>query len=154
MIEKLEIIEKRYQEIDRQMAKPEVATDLNQLQVLAQERASLENLVTNYREYKAIISSLEETRAMLDDGLDEEIAALAKQEIEILELRLDSVERVLKTAMNMAPARVRVIKVKPRRDLLRKVFRRESRTGGVIFFNRAKTHAILVDGSSSASPCW
>ncbi len=99
MIEQLEGIEKRYQEIDRQMAQPDVATDLNRLQALAQERASLENLVTNYREYKSIARSLEDTRAMLDDRLDEEMAALAKQEIETLELRLESVERELKLAL-------------------------------------------------------
>ncbi len=99
MIEQLEKIEKRYQEIDRRMAQPEVATDLNQLQALAQERASLENLVTTYREYKAIARSLEETRAMLDDGLDEEMAALAKREIESLESQLDSLARELKLAL-------------------------------------------------------
>jgi len=99
MIEQLENIEKRYQEIDGQMAQPEVATDLKRLQALAQERASIENLVTNYREYKSIVRSLEDTRAMLDDGLDEEMAALAKQEIETLELRLESVERELKFAL-------------------------------------------------------
>ena len=41
MIEQLENIEKRYQEIDEQMAQPEVATDLNRLQTLAQERGSI-----------------------------------------------------------------------------------------------------------------
>ena len=45
MIEQLEKIEKRYQEIDQQMARPEVATDLKQLQALAKERASIEGLV-------------------------------------------------------------------------------------------------------------
>ena len=83
MMEQLEKIEKRYQEIDQKMAQSEVATDLNQLQALAQERASLENLVTTYREYKAINKSLEDTKAMLDDGLDEEMMALAKQEIDV-----------------------------------------------------------------------
>jgi peptide chain release factor 1 len=99
MMEQLEKIEKRYQEIDQKMAQPEVATDLNQLQALAQERASLENLVTTYREYKAINKSLEETRAMLDDGLDEEMAALAKQEIESLESQLERLARELQLAL-------------------------------------------------------
>jgi len=99
MIEQLEKIEKRYQELDSRMAEPEVATDLNQLQALAQERASIENLVTLYREYKAVTSSLEETRAMLDDNLDEEMVALAKQEIDSLETRLDSLAQELKVAL-------------------------------------------------------
>jgi peptide chain release factor 1 len=99
MIEQLEKIEKRYREIDERMAEPEVATDLSKLQALAQERASIENLVTTYREYKAITRSLEETRAMLDDNLDEEMAVLAKQEIESLETQLDDLARELKLAL-------------------------------------------------------
>ena len=65
MWERLEQIEKRYQELDQQIASPEVASDLGQLQMLAKERASIENLVTDYRKYKATAKSLEETREML-----------------------------------------------------------------------------------------
>ena len=90
MLDRLERIEKRYQELDRQMSAPEVASDLKQLQELAQERASIEDVVTKYREYRAAEKSLEETRAMLDDGLDEEMTALAKQEVASLESRLDN----------------------------------------------------------------
>jgi peptide chain release factor 1 len=54
MIEKLEKIEKRYQEIDQKMAQPELVTDLKQLQALAQERASIEKLVTAFREYRSV----------------------------------------------------------------------------------------------------
>ena len=84
LLDRLERIEKRYQELERQIAMPEVASDPKQLQHLAQERASIESLVTKYQEYKATAKSLEETRAMLGDGLDEEMAALAKQEIDSL----------------------------------------------------------------------
>ena len=89
MLDQLERIDKRCQELDRQIASPEVASDPKQLQILAQERATIESLVTKYREYKATAKSLEETRAMLDGGLDEDMAALVKQEIESLESRLD-----------------------------------------------------------------
>jgi peptide chain release factor 1 len=99
MIEQLEKIEQRYQELDRQMARPEIATDLKQLQSLAQERASLEGMVSIYREYKSITGALEETRAMLVDGLDEEMAALAKQEIESLESQLGKLEEELRLAL-------------------------------------------------------
>jgi peptide chain release factor 1 len=99
MLEQLERIEKRYQELDEQMARPEVASDLKQLQALAQERASLEDVVTKYREYKATTKSLEETRAMLGDGLDEEMTALVKQEIENLESQQDRLLQELKIAL-------------------------------------------------------
>jgi peptide chain release factor 1 len=99
MLDRLERIEKRYQELDEQMAAPEVASDLKQLQVLAQERASIEDVVTKYREYKATAKSLEETRAMLGGGLDKDMVALVKQEVESLETQLDHLLRELKLAL-------------------------------------------------------
>ena len=99
MLEQLKNIEKRYLEIDGKMASPELSTDLQQLQALAQERASIENLVTAYREYKQITKSLEETRHMLDDGLDEDMIELAKQEIDTLEKQRDNLTQELTIAL-------------------------------------------------------
>ena len=99
MLDWLERVEKRYQELNRQIAMPEVASDLKQLQTLAQERASIESLVTKYRQYKATSKSLDETRAMLSGGLDEDMATLVKQEIESLESQLDHLAQGLKLAL-------------------------------------------------------
>ncbi len=99
MLDRLARIEKRYQELDQQMATPEIASDLKQLQALAQERASLEDLVAKYRKYEATAKSLEETRVMLRDGLDEDMTALVKQEIENLESQLDRLLLELKLSL-------------------------------------------------------
>ena len=99
MWDRLEQIEKRYQELNQQIALPEVASDLKRLQMLAKERASIESLVTKYRKYKAASRSLEETRAMLNDGLDEDMAALVKQEIESLESQQENLLQELKLAL-------------------------------------------------------
>ena len=99
MIEQLERIEKRYEDLNHQMAMPEVASDLKQLQALAQERASIENMVVKYREFKATSKSLEETRAMLDDELDEGMLALTRQEVENLESQSDRLLRELRLAL-------------------------------------------------------
>jgi len=99
MLDQLERIEKRYQELDHQIAMPEVASNLEQLQRLAQERASIESLVTKYREYKATAKALEETRTMLSGELDEDMKTLAKQEIESLESKLDQLLQELKLAL-------------------------------------------------------
>jgi len=99
MLDRLERIEKRYQELERQIAMPEVASDPKQLQRLAQERASIESLVTKYREYKATTKSLEETRAMLGEGLDEGMAALVKQEIDSLKSQQERLREELKLAL-------------------------------------------------------
>jgi peptide chain release factor 1 len=99
MWDRLEQIEHRYEELDRQIATPEIVTDLKQLPALAREKASLEDLVTRYREYKATTKELEETKAMLSSGLDEEMNTLVKQEIENLEKKLDLQLEELKLAL-------------------------------------------------------
>jgi len=81
------------------MTVPEVASDLEQLQALAREKAGIEELVTKYREYKATSRSLEETKAMFGDGLDEEMTALAKQEVENLESRQGRLLQEMKLAL-------------------------------------------------------
>ncbi len=99
MMEQLDKIEKRYAELDERMARPEVATDLKQLQELAQERASLEEVVALYRRYKATGASLEETRTLLDGETDAEMAALARQEIGKLETEIADLEEELRKAL-------------------------------------------------------
>ena len=99
MWDKLEQIDKRYRELEKQIAAPEIASDPKQLQKLAQERASIEDVVTRYREYKATSKSLEETREMLNEGLDDEMKVLAKQEIENLESDLECLLQELKLAL-------------------------------------------------------
>ncbi len=99
MWDRLEQIERRYRELGQQMAKPEIASDLEQLQKLAQERASIESLVKKYCEYRATAKSLEETRAMLGDGLDEEMTALVKQETANLESQQEHLLQELKQVL-------------------------------------------------------
>ena len=52
MLKRLGKIEKRYLELEQQMASPEMVSDLKKLQELAREKAELENLVSLYRRYK------------------------------------------------------------------------------------------------------
>jgi peptide chain release factor 1 len=87
MLDRLAEIEKRYEALGQELAQPEVAQDIKRLQALAQERAGVEDLVNKYREHQATVKSLAETRAMLDDDLDEEMRALVKQEVASLEAR-------------------------------------------------------------------
>ncbi|MFC1961837.1 PCRF domain-containing protein [Chloroflexota bacterium] len=72
------------------MALPEVAADLAKLQELARERARLEDMVRKYRAYQETAKQLKETQSMLNEGLDEEMASLAKEEIASLETKLEN----------------------------------------------------------------
>ena len=99
LINKLDGIEKRYNELNELMAKPDIATDFEQIKTLSQEQSSIEDLVNKYREYRAVTQSLEETRQMLDDTSDEEMAELTKEEIESLKERGESLLHEIKVAL-------------------------------------------------------
>jgi len=99
MLERLDSIEKRYEELNELMSQPEVAIDFERMQNLARERSSLDEVVTRYREYKATMKSLEDTQAMLSQRLDEDMAALAKEEIENLQNKRDRLLEELKIAL-------------------------------------------------------
>ncbi|HEX7364720.1 MAG TPA: peptide chain release factor 1 [Dehalococcoidia bacterium] len=90
MINRLESIEKRFRELQEQMAQPDISSDLARLQSLAQEQASLEDIVTKYRQYKAVSKALQETQAMLDDGLEPDMIPVVKEEIGNLKKRHDT----------------------------------------------------------------
>ena len=99
MWEKLKKVDKRYREIEEEIARPEVATDPGQLQKLAKERAGLEDVVNMYREYEATSKSLEETESMLEDNLDDDMREMVKQEIEDLQEKIGEIEEDLKVAL-------------------------------------------------------
>jgi len=99
MWDRLEQIEKHYQELDRQIALPEVNTDPDKLQALAQEKAGIEDLVTRYRAYRATAKELEDTKAMQDGAQEEGMSAMVKQEIERLEAKLEKQLDEIKTAL-------------------------------------------------------
>ena len=59
MIDQLESIEQRYEELEQAMSKPDVASDHLKFQVLAQEYSALKNLVSLGREYRDVINEIE-----------------------------------------------------------------------------------------------
>ncbi|OGN99200.1 MAG: peptide chain release factor 1 [Chloroflexi bacterium RBG_13_51_18] len=99
MIDQLDKIEKRYREIDDKLSQPEVATDINQVQALSQERARLQDIVTKYRKYKKIVKELNDVKTMNTAGNDEEMTALIKQESSALQEKLDTLTEELRLAL-------------------------------------------------------
>ena len=96
---RLEEMDQRFQEIDTLLSDPEVATNPQRIQSLARERASIEDLVTTYREFKEIGRELEDNRALLGDNLDEEMASLVRDELTDLEQRQDRLSQEIQEAL-------------------------------------------------------
>lgn len=99
MLNRLDSIEKRYEELNQMIAQPELSSDLARLQPLAQEQASLEDTVNKYRQYKAVSKALQETQTMLDDGLEPDMIPMVKEEIASLKKRQDDILHQLKLSL-------------------------------------------------------
>jgi len=85
MLDKLAAVEARYEELNHLMADLQVVTNPDLLRQYGQEAAELEELVQTYRRFREVNSQLAQTRAMLDDGLDEDMLAMVHEEIGSLE---------------------------------------------------------------------
>jgi peptide chain release factor 1 len=99
VLDRLDSIERRFAELNELMSRPEVSSDFQRLQELAREHASLEDVVSMYRKYKATLASIEETRSMIAQGLDEEMAELARDELASLEERRNDLLEEIKIAL-------------------------------------------------------
>jgi peptide chain release factor 1 len=85
--QKLHTLEARYEELNHLMALPETAADPALVQRYGREYASLTDVVSVYKNLKDVRQQLSDTEAMLGDGLDEEMRALAQDELSELRQR-------------------------------------------------------------------
>ena len=99
IFDKLAPVLHRYQEIEDAMARPEVATDFQQIQELAKERASLEELVEITRSQTRLAKEQADLKALVEEGADPELAHLAKEELEQVEQQLDKLAQALRVAL-------------------------------------------------------
>jgi peptide chain release factor 1 len=95
MLEKIAKVVARYEEIEQQMSDPAVLADYNRLNELAQERSELEPLVESYRRHRDVVRELEETRELLAAGQDEDMVAMAEEEL----VRLSEEQEALEAQM-------------------------------------------------------
>ncbi len=83
MLDKLAGIEKRFAEIEQELA--EVGNDYKRAAELAKERADLEPIVQKAAAYRRVLQQIEEAHQLLEEGDDAELKALAKDELDALE---------------------------------------------------------------------
>ncbi len=86
LISKLDQLEGRFSEIEKQITDPANATDSAKLIALAKEQGKLKATISKYREYKKTVSTIDETQQILNDpAAEEDFKTLAKDEIGKLE---------------------------------------------------------------------
>jgi len=94
LIDRLEQLEERYVKIGQDMSKPEIATDIKLVTELAKEYSKLEKPVLKFREYKNIISSIDDLKEMAKDK-DKDIREMAEVELEEAQQNIVKLEEEL-----------------------------------------------------------
>jgi len=82
MIERLENILRKYNELNEQLMSEEVIKNIKKATQISKEKVSMEDVVDAYEKYKSILKQISETKELVDDN---ELGAMAKEELVGLE---------------------------------------------------------------------
>ena len=92
MIERLEIIKKRYEELNNQLLDPDNLSNIKLTREISKEMSDLEETVQCYNQYLKVLSGIDESREMIKDP---ELGEIAKEELETLENEKIEIEKKL-----------------------------------------------------------
>jgi peptide chain release factor 1 len=99
MLEQLENLEKKYQELENLLASNEVAQDREKYSKLAKELSDISEAVTLFRKYKKVRSEIKDLEAVLREKHDIDFLELAKKELEDLTKKGSDLEEKLKVLL-------------------------------------------------------
>lgn len=80
MFQKLEAVEKRYEELNTLISDPKMIAKQSEWQKLMKEHSDIQEVVEKYREYKKVAQALEEAKEMLSDRDLKELAEIQMEE--------------------------------------------------------------------------
>ena len=99
MIEKLQTLEKQYQELSRLLADPELPSKPGKYRETAKNHAELQEIVEGYQRLKEICRESASVKRMLEEEQDEEILSMARQELQELERQKGCSEEQLRVLL-------------------------------------------------------
>lgn len=96
LADKLTPILERYDELSELLSSPDIASDIKRMTELSKEQSGLLPLVEKTKEYKSLLTDIEDNKAMLSDP---ELGELAKEELRELEPQVPVIEDEIKKLM-------------------------------------------------------
>lgn len=92
IMERLEALEARYDELQVRLSQPETLNDMDNWRRLMKEHADMEEIMTTFAEYKKVVGNVEEAKEMLEDP---DMRDMAKEELAQAEPRMMELEKQL-----------------------------------------------------------
>jgi len=105
LVEKLQAIEDKYNELSNFLIDPDVLSDFSKYQKYSIERAELAEIVEKFKEYKKVIAGIEEAEDILAEGGDGDLKELAAAELVELKKKKSQIEDELKLLLLPADPR-------------------------------------------------
>ena len=100
MFQKLEVTEKRFEEINEKLMDPAIVSDNNQYKSLMKELKHLTPVIEKYREYVEGNKSYDEAKTLLDGGgLDKDFKELVVQEMDESKAKIEEISEELKVLL-------------------------------------------------------
>ena len=96
MFDKLDAVEKRYEELTKMISDPEIIANQSEWQKLMKEHASIEDVALKYRDYKKVKNDMEEAKEMMED---KELKELAEADYYENKEKLPKLEEELKVLL-------------------------------------------------------
>ena len=95
MFDRLEQLEERYRELEKDLADPAIITDQQRFQKAGKQHRDMVPVIERYREYKQVRTGIADAKTMLTET-DPEIRAMAQDELTVLQARMPEIEEQLK----------------------------------------------------------
>lgn len=99
MIDKLEAIKHRFEEVGQLIVQPDAMADMSKYSKLNKEYKDLEKIVVKYDDYSQALADKKGAKEVLDVEKDREFREMAKAELEELEPRIEGIENDLKVML-------------------------------------------------------
>lgn len=99
MLERLDFIENKYEELSIKISDPSVMTNQKEWQKLCKEHSDLETVVNKYKEYKKVIDDISTDKEMIQEESDRELKEMLQEELKELSQRQEVLEQELKILM-------------------------------------------------------
>lgn len=96
MLDKLEDIKIRWEDVGHQLTDPSVVSDIKRYTALSKDYKQLGDIVEVYEKYKNVLSNIEYNKGLLKTEKDDEMKAMAKEELDGLEKELVGLEEDIK----------------------------------------------------------
>jgi peptide chain release factor 1 len=99
IIDKLEAINARFQDLGVALTNPEIVTDNKRFSQVSKEYRKLEKIVSVYKQYRNCLDSLDFAKEVLETESDEELRDMAKNDMEGLETQKTALEEEIRTLL-------------------------------------------------------